>query len=263
MGAKGEPSRQVHSTICTHGVSTVHRHIFTPLPFPGTPIVCRVWDLVTGAQRYQFSSPSDQPTCVTYAPPRPTGTAAEEELHSAGGVASGAEGGEGDGEERHLVAGYASGSMRVFDVLTTCTLFECQQHRGSVQQVRGYTPNSKIVVVVAAYLYIFFFLLVFVSSFLSLFLFFCACAYHLCSRALVVLAVFHLIFGFPRNVRLLSASIAPPPPLPTTCFFAVFCCIAAELWHYDSKRPPPLLPFPWSLIFRAVCVWASIVSGGF
>lgn len=107
--------------------------------------IYRVWDLVTGAQRYQFSSPSDQPTCVTYAPSRPTSNGAEE-LLSAGGVAiegrgggGGGGGGDDDGEEWHLVAGYTSGAMRVFHVPSTRTLFECQQHRGSVQQVGGGT----------------------------------------------------------------------------------------------------------------------------
>lgn len=92
-----------------------------------------MWDLVTGAQRYQFSSPADQPTCVAYAPSCPRSAAAGEELQEA--VA----GGEGEGVyfsgERHLVAGYASGAIRVFDVPSTCTMFELEQHQGAVHQV--------------------------------------------------------------------------------------------------------------------------------
>ncbi|CAN0544809.1 unnamed protein product, partial [Ectocarpus sp. 12 AP-2014] len=103
----------------------------------------RVWDLVSGVQRYQFSSPTDRPTCVAYAPkslpPLPEGCgggvggAPEEE----GGVEQAAAGGAGaGGEERwHLVAGYASGAVRVFDVPSTSTLLELEQHRSAVQQV--------------------------------------------------------------------------------------------------------------------------------
>ena len=138
-----------------------------------------MWDLVTGAQRYQFSSPSDQPTCVAYAPwcPNPSAAAdaaaaaaaasdglaggdvdvddfnspdgvgnvdggeVDEELLSPadglagrGGGAGGGVGCEGE-EEWHLVAGYVSGALRVFDVPSAMTLFETQQHRGAVQQV--------------------------------------------------------------------------------------------------------------------------------
>lgn len=95
----------------------------------------RVWDLVTGAQRYQFSSPEDRPTCVAYAPSK---NHHDEELQSAGGgggaTPGGGVGAVGD-EERHLLAGYVSGAMRVFDVPSTSTLFELQQHRSAVQQV--------------------------------------------------------------------------------------------------------------------------------
>lgn len=102
-----------------------------------------MWDLVTGAQRFQFSSPVDRPTCVAYAPPTPGG----ERLQSAagdgggddaatpkagGGVVAGAAG----CEERHLLAGYVSGAVRVFDVPSASTVLELEQHRGAVQQVR-------------------------------------------------------------------------------------------------------------------------------
>ena len=55
-------------------------------------------------------------------------------LSPADGVAVGG-GGVGDEDERHLVVGYASGAVRVFDVPSATTLFESQQHRGAVQQV--------------------------------------------------------------------------------------------------------------------------------
>lgn len=94
-------------------------------------------------QRYQFSSPTDRPTCVAYAPKPPPplpegcggggGGVPEEE----GGVEQAAAAGAGaGGEERwHLVAGYASGAVRVFDVPSTSTLLELEQHRSAVQQV--------------------------------------------------------------------------------------------------------------------------------
>lgn len=119
----------------------------------------RVWDLVTGAQRYQFSSPEDRPTCVAYAPPgaRIARAAFDEKGDREDGEAFLLDGdrvvrstsefkadlGWGDEDrngvssgERHLVAGYASGTIRVFDVPTACTLFECQQHQDTVHQVR-------------------------------------------------------------------------------------------------------------------------------
>ncbi|CAN0491009.1 unnamed protein product, partial [Hapterophycus canaliculatus] len=85
----------------------------------------RVWDLVTGGQRYQFSSPADRATCLAYAPTTTTPAALfhTEELEGAGE------------EERHLAAGYASGAVRVFDVPSTSTMWELKQHRGAVQQV--------------------------------------------------------------------------------------------------------------------------------
>lgn len=101
-----------------------------------------MWDLVTGVQRYQFSSPADRPTCVAYAPP--TATARGEQAPQAAGGGGGDDGdadaphgggAEAAGEERHLVAGYVSGTVRVFDVPSTSTLYELQQHRGAVQQV--------------------------------------------------------------------------------------------------------------------------------
>ncbi|CAN0054207.1 unnamed protein product, partial [Laminaria digitata] len=114
----------------------------------------RVWDLVSGAQRYQFSSPTDQPTCVAYAPWCPSYTAAAAAaaaallLSPADGVAvtgGGDGGGGGYGEERHLVAGYVSGALRVFDVPSALTVFETQQHRGAVQQV-VFTPDGTRVI---------------------------------------------------------------------------------------------------------------------
>lgn len=101
----------------------------------------RVWDLVTGVQRYQFFSPADRPTCVVYAPPTDTATARggeETQQHAVGDGDAGATPGggvEAAGEERHLVAGYVSGAVRVFDVPSTSTLYELKQHRGAVQQV--------------------------------------------------------------------------------------------------------------------------------
>ncbi|CAM9761154.1 unnamed protein product, partial [Ectocarpus sp. 12 AP-2014] len=109
----------------------------------------RVWDLVSGVQRYQFSSPTDRPTCVAYAPKQPPplpegcdgggGGAPEEE----GGVEQAAAGGAGAGGKGrwHLVAGYASGAVRVFDVPSTSTLLELEQHRSAVQQVT-FTPDG-------------------------------------------------------------------------------------------------------------------------
>lgn len=98
-----------------------------------------MWDLVTGAQLYQFSSPEDEPTCIAYAPPcRRSGP--EESFIATDTVASKwgekEEGGdEAFPRERHLVAGYASGAMRVFDVPTANTVFECQQHDSAVHEV--------------------------------------------------------------------------------------------------------------------------------
>ncbi|CAM9725981.1 unnamed protein product [Scytosiphon promiscuus] len=77
----------------------------------------RVWDLVTGAQRYQFSSPADRATCLAYAPrmtsPTPAMLFHAEDL--------------------------------VFDVPSTSTLWELKQHRSAVQQV-VYTPDGTRVV---------------------------------------------------------------------------------------------------------------------
>lgn len=97
-----------------------------------------MWDLVTGAQLYQFSSPEDEPTCIAYAPPcRRNGL--EESFIATDAIASkwgeGEDGDEGFPRERHLVAGYASGAMRVFDVPTASTVFECQQHDSAVHEV--------------------------------------------------------------------------------------------------------------------------------
>ena len=80
-------------------------------------------DLVTGVQRYQFSSASDRATCIAYTPaPRPP-------------AAHGFE-----AEERHLVAGYASGAVRVFHVPSTSTLFKFELHWSPLQQVCTYVP---------------------------------------------------------------------------------------------------------------------------
>lgn len=68
----------------------------------------RVWDLVTGCQRYEFMSPTDLPNCLAYHP----------------------------GPDRHLLAcGFLSGCLRIFDIATTTTLQEYQQHRGAIGQV--------------------------------------------------------------------------------------------------------------------------------
>eukprot|EP00903_Cladosiphon_okamuranus_P011112 g10488.t1 len=109
----------------------------------------RVWDLVAGIQRYQFTSPSDQPVCVVYAPSTTTVPRGEEARHSVGdgdvGATTPGGGGEAAGEERHLVAGYVSGAVRVFDVPSTSTLYEFQEHRGAVQQV-VFTPDGTRVI---------------------------------------------------------------------------------------------------------------------
>lgn len=122
----------------------------------------RVWDLTSGSQRYQFSSPEDRPTCVAYAPSKPSRGALSALEHNAMGQVPSASGrvsaavGDGDGNgigedggdgegssssvvvesRRHLVGGYASGCLRVFDVPTTQTLYEFQQHHGLILQVR-------------------------------------------------------------------------------------------------------------------------------
>ena len=81
----------------------------------------RVWDLVTGARRNQFSPPSDRLSCTAYTPaPRPPAAHGFEV------------------EERHLAAGYASGAVRVFHVPSTSTLFKLEQHWSATQQVCTY-----------------------------------------------------------------------------------------------------------------------------
>lgn len=132
----------------------------TPTPTPPRPRspkrpeknADRVWDLVTGAQRYQFSSPTDRPTCVAYAPPTTARGEGAPRTAGDGGGGGGDAGATTPGggveaaarEERHLVGGYASGAVRVFDVPSTNTLFELQQHRGAVQQVSsGCMPHAR------------------------------------------------------------------------------------------------------------------------
>lgn len=125
----------------------------------------RVWDFATGSQRYQFSSPEDRPTCVVFAPPKQPGEALDDSqqrgARSASGVTFGRESVAGlssptasmaavtgpsaaeveveaefrAGRRRHLIGGYSSGFLRVFDVPTTQTLFEFHQHRDEIQQV--------------------------------------------------------------------------------------------------------------------------------
>lgn len=102
-----------------------------------------MWDLTSGAQRYQFSSPEDQPTTLAYAPattttPPDKGAGLQQEAdNKVVEEGKGEEQGAVGQQQRHLVGGYASGTMRVFDVPSTSTLYEFQQHRGAIQQVRS------------------------------------------------------------------------------------------------------------------------------
>ena len=72
----------------------------------------RVWDRLTGAQRYEFASPDDGCSCLSYHP-----------------------------LAHVLAAGFESGVLRVFDVKGTSTLYEFQQHNGTLLQVL-HSPNG-------------------------------------------------------------------------------------------------------------------------
>lgn len=73
----------------------------------------RIWDLESGSQRYEFLSFKDPPTVLSYHP------------------------------SQHAIAcGFQSGCIRLFDIPTTLTLQEYQQHRGAVVQLL-YRPDGK------------------------------------------------------------------------------------------------------------------------
>lgn len=66
----------------------------------------RIWDLESGSQRYEFLSFKDPPTSLSYHP-----------------------------SQHAIVCGFQSGCIRLFDIPTTSTLQEYQQHRGAVVQL--------------------------------------------------------------------------------------------------------------------------------
>ncbi|GMH67841.1 hypothetical protein TL16_g04784 [Triparma laevis f. inornata] len=79
----------------------------------------RVWSSVNGRQKYEFLSPHDTPTCVAYHPNSQT-----------------------------IVCGFDSGYVRVFDVVTTSTLHELEQHTGVVKSLI-FSKDGNIVYTVA------------------------------------------------------------------------------------------------------------------
>ena len=66
----------------------------------------RVWNLKNGKQKYEFLSPHDAPTSLTYHP-----------------------------SEKTIACGFESGIVRIFDILTTSTKFELEQHTGAVKKL--------------------------------------------------------------------------------------------------------------------------------
>ena len=66
----------------------------------------RVWTLKNGKQRYEFLSPHDAPTSLRYHP-----------------------------SEKTIACGFESGFVRIFDIVTTSTKFELEQHTGAVKRL--------------------------------------------------------------------------------------------------------------------------------
>ncbi len=66
----------------------------------------RLWDIVSGQQKFEFSSPIDSPQCVVYHP------------------------------SIHVIAcGFASGSLRIFDVEATTTIVERKEHNAAISAI--------------------------------------------------------------------------------------------------------------------------------
>ncbi|CAM9586445.1 unnamed protein product, partial [Phaeothamnion confervicola] len=126
--------------VASHGYSTALRsHVgkasfvvgIAPDPDPasqefataGVDGTIRIWDLPSGAQRYEFASPDDAPLCLEYRPASPPldGTAASPQATAAAPPL-----------QHHIAVGFASGAVRVFDVPSTSTLHDYQQHGAPV-----------------------------------------------------------------------------------------------------------------------------------
>lgn len=72
----------------------------------------RLWDTLSGMQKFEFNSPEDKPCCGAYHP------------------------------TLHIIAcGFASGAVRIFDVQTTSTLFERDMYPKSVHNTPGLKPS--------------------------------------------------------------------------------------------------------------------------
>ncbi|GMH82171.1 hypothetical protein TrST_g11669 [Triparma strigata] len=89
--------------LCLASDKNVERREFASV---GVDKTIRVWSSENGRQKYEFLSPHDTPTCVAYHPNRQT-----------------------------IVCGFDSGYIRVFDVVTTSTAHELEQHTGVVKSL--------------------------------------------------------------------------------------------------------------------------------
>jgi len=66
----------------------------------------RLWDIISGQQKFEFSSPIDSPQCVVYHP------------------------------SIHVIScGFASGSLRIFDVESTTTIVEKKEHAAPISAI--------------------------------------------------------------------------------------------------------------------------------
>ena len=66
----------------------------------------RVWDVITGSQKYEFLSPADAPTVLAYHP-----------------------------HEQTIAIGFSSGTIRIFDVTSTRMIFEMLQHTAPIKSL--------------------------------------------------------------------------------------------------------------------------------